>query len=86
MQWAPAKAGVQVMAGTYGDTGRLPLSVEEKKTQEQGERKGESVSGRDRERTVHFLQQKIILCPNIYNSRVITTAIIVIIMVSLGLP
>ena len=85
MQWAPAEAGAQVMAGTHGDTGRLPPSVEEK-TQEQGERKGESVSGTDRERTVHFLQQKIILCLNIYNSRVITTAIIVIIMVSLGLP
>ena len=85
MQWAPAKAGAQVMAGTHGDTGRLPPSVEEK-TQAQGERKGESVSGTDRERTVHFLQQKIILCLNIYNSRVITTAIIVIIMVSLGLP
>ena len=29
MQGAPAEAGVQVMVGTHGDTGRLPLSVED---------------------------------------------------------
>lgn len=40
MQWAPAEAGVQVMAGTHGDAGRLPPSVEEKKTQSRGRERG----------------------------------------------